>query len=294
MELLLRHPGAGVTYLASRRSEPVHIGKIFPQLIGRLADPVAKCRPIDPESIAKAANVALLCLPQGAAMRVAPNLLAAGLRVIDLSADYRLGDAARYERDAQYGSDFWKADGADEIAIAMRHHQESVWVYRFDWDEEPSRFGSEFAQLLGAGHAVEIPFVLGTPLGFFEQIIASDENAPGREELSAKMRSYWGAMARRGDPGRGRDDTLPPWTAWDSNTPESARFLVLDTEADAGVHMSSEFLTAERLVARMLADPRFTPEERCEGLVEVVEGSDRFGPELYSAAGCDALSIASD
>ncbi len=98
IQLLLRHPSASVTYLASRRDEPVDIRTIFPQLIGRLADPVANCRPIDAAAIAKAADVALLCLPHGTAMQVAPKLLAAGLRIIDLSADYRLGDAARYEQ----------------------------------------------------------------------------------------------------------------------------------------------------------------------------------------------------
>lgn len=98
IELLLRHPGADLTYLGSRRNEPVHIGKIFPQLIGRLPDPVATCRPIDAEAIADAADIALLCLPEGTAMQLAPKLLAAGLRVVDLSADYRLRDAVCYEQ----------------------------------------------------------------------------------------------------------------------------------------------------------------------------------------------------
>ena len=98
IQLLLRHPSAEVTYLASRRSEPVDIGQVFPQLHGRLSDSVTWCRPIDAKAIAEAADVALLCLPHGAAMQAAPELLAAGLRVIDLSADYRLGDAERYER----------------------------------------------------------------------------------------------------------------------------------------------------------------------------------------------------
>ncbi|MEE9404347.1 MAG: N-acetyl-gamma-glutamyl-phosphate reductase, partial [Algisphaera sp.] len=55
-------------------------------------------RPIDAEQIAAAADVVFLGLPHKAAMAYAPMLLDAGLRVIDLSADYRLKDAALYEQ----------------------------------------------------------------------------------------------------------------------------------------------------------------------------------------------------
>ena len=64
----------------------------FPQLLGVLDDDVAQCRPIDPDAIARAADVVFLGLPHKAAMAYAPQLLEAGLRVIDLSADYRLAD----------------------------------------------------------------------------------------------------------------------------------------------------------------------------------------------------------
>jgi N-acetyl-gamma-glutamyl-phosphate reductase len=51
--------------------------------------------------IADSAQVALLAVPHTAALELAPALLARGLTVIDLSADYRLKDAAAYE--AWYG-----------------------------------------------------------------------------------------------------------------------------------------------------------------------------------------------
>ena len=72
-------------------------GKSSPRLAGRLDEDVAQCRPIDPEALAGAADVVFLGLPHKAAMAVTPGLLDAGLRVIDLSADYRLTDATLYE-----------------------------------------------------------------------------------------------------------------------------------------------------------------------------------------------------
>jgi len=94
IRLIRRHPNAAVTYLASQRDELPMIDQEFPHLRG-LVD--ARCRPIDPEAIADAADVVFTCVPHVAAMQHVPALLAAGLRVIDLSADYRLRDAAEYE-----------------------------------------------------------------------------------------------------------------------------------------------------------------------------------------------------
>ncbi len=97
IQLLVRHPQARLTYLASHREELPDIREVFPQLLGLVPAEVARCRPIDPDAIAREADVAFLALPHRAAMAYVPALLDAGLRVIDLSADYRLRDAELYE-----------------------------------------------------------------------------------------------------------------------------------------------------------------------------------------------------
>lgn len=98
IQLLLRHPGVELTYLASHRDELPNIAEVFPQLLGRVPESVAVCRPIDAEAIARSADVAFLGLPHRAAMAYVPMLLDAGVRVIDLSADYRLSSASLYEK----------------------------------------------------------------------------------------------------------------------------------------------------------------------------------------------------
>lgn len=95
IRLLLRHPAAKVTYLASAREELPNIAEEFPAFIGRCE---MACRPIDPAAMAAAADVAFTCLPHKASMATVPALLDAGLRVVDLSADYRLTDGDQYER----------------------------------------------------------------------------------------------------------------------------------------------------------------------------------------------------
>ena len=95
IDLLLRHPSARLTYLASARQELPNIADEFPQLLGRCD---LTCRPIDPQAMAADADVVFVCLPHRQAMQYVPHLLAAGLRVIDLSADYRVPDAELYEQ----------------------------------------------------------------------------------------------------------------------------------------------------------------------------------------------------
>lgn len=97
VELLHRHPVASLTYLASHREALPDLRDEFPRLAGVLDDETAQCRPIDAQAIAEQADVAFLALPHTAAMAYVPALLDAGVCVIDLSADYRLNDAAHYE-----------------------------------------------------------------------------------------------------------------------------------------------------------------------------------------------------
>ncbi|MCC5830191.1 MAG: N-acetyl-gamma-glutamyl-phosphate reductase [Phycisphaeraceae bacterium] len=95
IRILLRHPRARISYLASARAELPNIADEFPQLTGRCD---MTCRPLDPAAIAAESDVAFVCLPHVAAMEHVPRLLEAGIRVIDLSADYRLTDAELYQR----------------------------------------------------------------------------------------------------------------------------------------------------------------------------------------------------
>lgn len=96
MQILLRHPTARPTYLASQRDELPDMTREFPQLLGLLPKDLT-VGPIDPQRIAREADVVFLCVPHLAAMQYVPRLLEAGLRVIDLSADYRLTSASLYQ-----------------------------------------------------------------------------------------------------------------------------------------------------------------------------------------------------
>jgi N-acetyl-gamma-glutamyl-phosphate reductase len=95
IRLLSGHPGVEITCLTSRQHAGEPIAAIFPSLLGRI-DLI--CDPVDPDLINQKADLIFTCLPHQSAMEVVPAFLADGKRVVDLSADYRLRDAAVYEK----------------------------------------------------------------------------------------------------------------------------------------------------------------------------------------------------
>jgi len=94
IKILLGHPCVQITCLAGRRPG-LKISEAHRGLYG-VYD--AQIRPIDVKKIAGAADVAFLCLPHTKAIALAGKLVKSGLKVIDLSADFRLKDARTYEK----------------------------------------------------------------------------------------------------------------------------------------------------------------------------------------------------
>jgi N-acetyl-gamma-glutamyl-phosphate reductase len=93
VQILLRHPGARIRVATSRSDEAPRLDALHPSLAGRID---LACQPFDADRVAEAARVAFLALPHGASMAVTPELRSRGVRVIDLSADYRLSDPKVY------------------------------------------------------------------------------------------------------------------------------------------------------------------------------------------------------
>lgn len=95
IRLLLTHPQARITAVTSRQEEGQPISAIHPQLAGRLD---LRLTSPDPEQIAEQCDVAFCCLPHGASAETVRQLADRGLRVIDFSADFRLGSVELYEQ----------------------------------------------------------------------------------------------------------------------------------------------------------------------------------------------------
>jgi N-acetyl-gamma-glutamyl-phosphate reductase len=89
LRLIEGHRGADVTFLGAAGSAGKRLDEVHPHL-APLASAHMILEPVDAAAVAGAADVALCSLPHGSAAALAPSLLEAGVRVIDLSGDFRL------------------------------------------------------------------------------------------------------------------------------------------------------------------------------------------------------------
>lgn len=93
IRLLDRHPEVTISCVTSEQSAGKPVSDLFPSLRERCG---LILEPLDPAAVAAKADLVFTALPHQSAMAVVPALLAAGTPVVDLSADYRLHDAAVY------------------------------------------------------------------------------------------------------------------------------------------------------------------------------------------------------
>lgn len=90
VRLLLGHPDVELAFLGGRDSAGGSLGQAHPHLAGT----VLGDREIEPVEDAGELDLAFLALPHGESSRLAPALLEAGSRVVDLAGDFRLPAAA--------------------------------------------------------------------------------------------------------------------------------------------------------------------------------------------------------
>ncbi len=102
---------------------------------------------------------------------------------------------------------------ATRLAEAQARHQPRTFMYRFNW-RSPLAEGS-----LGACHALDVPFALGT----FELPAVRDfaGSGPGAARVAAAMMDAWLAFARSGDPSH------PGIPRWPRYAPPERRTLEL-------------------------------------------------------------------
>ena len=107
LRLLAQHRDVELVAITSRGDAGTAVSTMFPSLRGRVGlnfeDPAV--------ADLKSCDVVFFATPNGVAMQQAPELLKAGVRVIDLAADYRITDIAEWEKwyGMQHASPEWVA-----------------------------------------------------------------------------------------------------------------------------------------------------------------------------------------
>ncbi|RYG73461.1 N-acetyl-gamma-glutamyl-phosphate reductase [Lentibacillus lipolyticus] len=94
IRLLYHHPDVALQSLYSSSQAGESIAVNYPHL---QAFAESELQPIDPERIAKEADVVFTSAPAGVSAEMMPQLMDSGARVVDLSGDFRLQNTAKYE-----------------------------------------------------------------------------------------------------------------------------------------------------------------------------------------------------
>lgn len=95
IRLLQAHPRVEITSVISSSTAGVPISDGFPHLTNIIT---RNLDDVNPAEIVKVADLVFAATPSGVSAKLVPELLDAGLKVIDLSGDFRLKDGAVYEQ----------------------------------------------------------------------------------------------------------------------------------------------------------------------------------------------------
>ena len=94
VRILAGHPDVSLTVLTSRQYAGEPFEKIYPAMKGRID---LNCELYDTDRICRMTDVIFMALPHKLPMAFVPDLIKNGKKVIDLSADFRFSDPAKYE-----------------------------------------------------------------------------------------------------------------------------------------------------------------------------------------------------
>jgi N-acetyl-gamma-glutamyl-phosphate reductase len=94
LRLLVNHPGVDITYVTSREHAGSRVDAMFPNLRGYVD--LAFSVPSDAQL--SECDLVFFATPNGVAMKSAQVLLDAGVKVIDLAADFRIKDISVWEK----------------------------------------------------------------------------------------------------------------------------------------------------------------------------------------------------
>jgi N-acetyl-gamma-glutamyl-phosphate reductase len=92
IRLLVRHPHVEITQFTSRQYAGKAVAEVFPRFRGQVDATFT-----EPDASRIDADAVFLALPHGVAAEFAPPLLQKGIKVLDLSADFRLKSASVYK-----------------------------------------------------------------------------------------------------------------------------------------------------------------------------------------------------
>ena len=149
----------------------------------------------------------------------------------------------------------WKLRGVDEPLMHLeKSGNNSLYAYRFDWDDQARSYFADFPNLIGSAHGIEISFVTGDfkfgPIGRY--VYPKGEL---RNQMQDTMMNAWASFAKTGIPKTGKGIE---WEKFDS---QNRKFLKLDS--DEHLSLDREMLSLEFILGNLRISPTGNLLEKC-------------------------------
>ena len=178
----------------------------------------------------------------------------------------KLKNEPAFEAFNYYRSAAWKIRGVDlPLQGILNSGNNSLYAYRFDWDDHRRILVADFKKLIGAAHATEIPLLAGN-----EKLVGgyplSDLIYPtGISKLytSRNMMRFWSNFAKNGNPGTSTNSVK--WEPY--NETDKYTFMVIDNRGN--LKMRTQAQSFKDLSVQLYEDERINELEKCVILLQM-------------------------
>ncbi|MGB1175628.1 MAG: carboxylesterase family protein, partial [Luminiphilus sp.] len=166
-----------------------------------------------------------------------------------------LKDPDMYKFWVRQRSEGWKAQGVDRPLMSLEAAgYESLYAYRYDWNDQKDSFLINFSEVLGAAHASEISFIQGKamygPIGSYMY-----PDTDSARDMTAIMMTAWANFARDGVPGDVKGDA---WAPFSSIAPH---YMVLDSLDQHRLEV--DLASIDEILNEVAQSTLLNPQERC-------------------------------
>ena len=185
-----------------------------------------------------------------------------------------LKDKKAYAAFNYFRATAWQLRGVDQpLSGLYQAGNKDVFAYRFDWDDHRRYLFADFAELIGAFHASEIPLVSGNDdiVGDFDFILYP--KGPSKRFTEKNMMSFWAHFAKNGYPGTSSNNK--DWIPYiDENGDKS--IMILDKRSNLGITKFNKNL--DSLITELELSSVINSREKCALLFQVTTfvGEDIF------------------
>ena len=188
----------------------------------------------------------------------------------------KLRNKSSFDAFNYYRSSAWKIRGVDDPLRSLSFAgNETLYAYRYDWDDHRKYVIANFKDLIGAAHATEIPLLTGN-MDLVGGYPLSDFIYPpsiSKRYTSKNMMRFWTNFAKTGMPGESTNKVV--WEPFLANK-NFSNYLIIDRKKN--LKMVKDDISFKNLISKLNDDQTISDLEKCVILLQIFTtvGNDQY------------------